>query len=314
MTIVNDMKKLTIIIILCTCQIGMAMAQSSRRNLYEGRPMPDWIESPPIAHNSSYYFKVFDARDVDMEKARNQAIKKAFQQAMNFVSTAVNSADVYKAIEEGKNLDVISETYSIPIYVTCEFQKQRPDKVWVYWILCQIAVRGNVVPLFNTHFSECNTHDLWDEKKKQVENDLEKERKRVDGTALAASFFIPGAGQMYKGKGGVGAGILLGEMALVGGGVTCYFFGKKQLNVMRGVNVEYDAFRSAQQLYNTMRIVSYSCYGAAAALYIFNLCNAYMIAPSDRKFPQLTYNAAFIPVNEFTAPTYAMGASVQIKF
>lgn len=309
------MKKNVLAVILCMCWHFYAEAQDIKPR-YEGRPIPDWaLGQTPEPYDNTYYYKVIECDGNDMESARNKAIKQAFQQAMSFVSTSVKSDDVYKAIDSGRGLNVISETFSIPIYFTCEFSRKMPhDGKWHYWILCQIAVRGNVTPNFNTHYIDCNTHDLWDERKEQAAKDVLKERKKVDGAALAASFFIPGAGQMYKGRGGVGTGILLGEIALVGGGVTCYFFGKKQLDVMRGVNVEFEAFRSAQQLYNTMRIASYSCYGAAAALYIFNLCNAYMITPSSRKFPQLSYNAAFIPVNEFTAPTYALGASVQIKF
>lgn len=161
----------------------------------------------------------------------------------------------------------------------------------------------------------------YKKKKDDAEKDLQKRMNQINGTALAASFFVPGAGQMYKGEYGKGTGILISEVALVGGGVTCYFLGKKQLEIMQGRTVEYTAFNAAQKNYNTMRIISYSCYGAAAALYIFNLCHAYLMPPSDdHKVQQrlgiegISFCPSLLPINEFSSPSYAMGAGVQIKF
>lgn len=309
------MQKLIYITITIILNSIVCYSQKASSFKYEGRPMPDWIIGEiPEPHNTSYYYKVFEGVDAEMEKARNQAIKMAFQQAMAFVSTSVNSSDVYNALEKGSSLNVISETFSIPIYFTCEFSKKLNDGKIHYWILCQIAVRGNVVPQFNTHFTDCNTHDVWEDKKKESEEKKRQYQKKINATALAASFFIPGAGQMYKGEGGKGAGILIGELVLVGGGVGTYFVGKKQLDIMRDKTVEYDAFYSAQKTYNTMRIISYSCYGAAAALHIFNICHAYLMSPNPKKFPQLTYNATIIPINEYTTPMYAMGVGMAIKF
>ncbi len=160
------------------------------------------------------------------------------------------------------------------------------------------------------------------EKNKNDEEEQKKEKKKhVDGVALAASFFVPGAGQMYKGEGGKGSGILLGELALVGGGVTCYFLGKKQLEIMQGRTVDYAAFNTARKNYETIRIVSYACYGAAAALYIFNLCHAYLMHPSEKEKVKkrlgvdgLVFYPAVLPINEYSHSSYAMGASIQIKF
>ena len=143
------------------------------------------------------------------------------------------------------------------------------------------------------------------EKNKNDEEEQKKEKKKhVDGVALAASFFVPGAGQMYKGEGGKGSGILLGELALVGGGVTCYFLGN-----------------TARKNYETIRIVSYACYGPAAALYIFNLCHAYLMHPSEKEKVKkrlgvdgLVFYPAVLPINEYSHSSYAMGASIQIKF
>lgn len=163
--------------------------------------------------------------------------------------------------------------------------------------------------------------ESYEQKKNEVKEQKKEKKRQIDGVALAASFFVPGAGQMYKGEGGKGAGILISEVALVGGGVTCYFLGKKQLEIMQGRTVEYTDFNTAKQNYNTMRIVSYTCYGAAAALYVFNLCHAYLMHPSEKEkvkkrlgVPEVAFYPAVLPINEFTNPSYAMGAGLQIKF
>ena len=309
------MQRLIYIIVAILLNSTICYSQNVSSFRFEGRPMPDWvIGEVPEPHNTSYYFKVFEGVDNEIESARNKAIKMAFQQALAFVSTSVNSSDVYNAVSQGSSLNVISETFSIPIYFTCEFSKKLKDGKIHYWILCQIAVRGNVVPQFNVHFTECNTHDVWDEKKKESEKAMQQYQKKINAMALTASIFIPGAGQMYKGEGGKGAGILISELALVGGGIGTYFIGKKQINIMQNKAVEYDAFCSAQRTYNTMRIISYSCYGAAAALHIFNICHAYLMSPNPKKFRDITYSPTIIPLNEHTTPTYALGLGMTINF
>lgn len=296
-------------------------AQMTRKPTFR----PDWTFKAPAPENSTYIYVVEHGEGNTKREALNQAIGRVFQSTANRIGQFVSTDEINRAVQAGTDYQVIARNMNVPVNKVCEFAVQdTTDYSWTMYILCQVAKAGNISPQFETS-EECTKHQMYDQAmakwnaqvdsvKKAEEDSRAKEKRKINGTALAASFFVPGAGQMYKGRAGVGTGILLGELALVGGGVTCYFLGKKQLDVMRGINVEYNDFYSAQKMYNTMRITSYSCYGAAAALYVFNLVNAYMIAPSHRKFPQFTYNAAFIPVNEFSAPMYAMGASVQIKF
>lgn len=297
-----------IIVILVNSIVCYSQENSSK---YQGRPMPDWVMgATPEPHHDSYYYKVFEAENADREVARNQAIKQAFQQAMTFISVGVKTDEVFAALDRENNLNVISETFSIPIYFTCEFSKKTPDGTkWIYWILCQIAVRGNVVPQFDTHYTDCNVHEIWDKQKEQESKDLIKEKKKVDATALATSFFIPGSGQMIKRRYTEGSLTLLGELALVGGGVGTYFIGKKQLDIMNDRTVEYEAFHSARKTYNTMRIISYTCYGAAAALYIFNLYRAYTVTPRPKK--SYAFYPTLIQSDEYNL---AMGVGMTIKF
>lgn len=309
----NSMKKCTtILLILCLFRTFGACASNNRCNQYEGRPMPDWvIGATPEPHNNSYYYKVFEGAHSDREAARNQAVKKAFQQAMTFISVGVKADDVFAAIDrEGYNLNVISETFSIPIYFTCEFAKRTPDGTkWVYWILCQIAVRGNIIPQFDTHFSDCNTHNIWDKEKK----DCEKEIAKYNGRSLAASTFIPGMGQMLKKQGGSGTAFLLSELAVFGGGAACYYLGKQQTKKMNSFGISYDEYKSAANMKNIMNIAMYTCFGVGAAIHISNMVHAWYV--KDKNLPvHVTFVPAIIPINELSNPSYAMGAGVQITF
>ena len=309
-------KYTTILLVLCIFRTFGTYASNNPCDQYEGRPMPDWVMgATPEPHNSSYYYKVFEGANSDREVARNQAIKKAFQQAMTFISVGVRTDEVFAAIDkEGYDMNVISETFSIPIYFTCEFAKRTPDGTkWIYWILCQIAVRGNIVPQFNTHFSECNTHHIWDKEKEDCMKGITDAENKSNGRALAASTFIPGLGQMLKGQGGSGAAFLISELALFGGGTACYFLGAEQAKIMKAPGTSYSEYQNAKKMKNVYDIVMFSAFGVGAAVHIANMVHAWYV--KDKKAPvNFTFVPAIIPVNELSSPSYAVGAGVQIKF
>ena len=305
-------KTTTLFFLLCLLWTGNSYAQGNSSFKYEGRPMPDWVMgATPEPHNGTYYYKVFEGVHSDRETARNLAINKAFQQAMTFISTTVNSADVYKALEKGESLNVVSETFSIPIYFTCEFSKKTPDGTkWLYWVLCQIAVRGNITPMFDLHYADCNTHKIWD----QGIANIEKDEKKKNGRALAASTFIPGIGQMLKGQGGSGAAFLISEIVLFGGGTACYFLGQEQLKTMKSTGVSYDQYTQAKKMKNTYDIAMYTAFGVGAAVHIGNMIHAWFVKDKHLQATNITFVPAIIPINEYSTPSYAYGAGVQIKF
>ena len=299
----------------CFLFINKVYAQDDPCSRYDGRPMPDWIMgATPEPHDNSYYYKVFEAENSDREVARNMAINKAFQQAMTFVSTRVNSTEVFEAIQKGANLNVISETFSIPIYFTCEFAKKTPDgQKGIYWILCQIAIAGNVYPLFDTHFSDCNTHEIWDRQKEDCINGIHDAQIKSNARALVASTFIPGVGQMLKKQGGTGAAFLISEVVLFGGATTCYFLGQNQAKIMKSPGTSYTDYLAAKKSKQIYDIAMYTGFGLGAAVHIGNMIHAWCV--KDKSLSNnLTFVPAVIPINEYSTPTYAAGAGLQIKF
>lgn len=307
------MKKCILITISLLAMV-LCYAQSDPCSKYEGRPMPDWIMgATPEPLNHTYYYKVFEGASEDREEARNMAIKKAFQQAMTFLSVGVSTEDIFAEIDRGGSINVISESFSIPIYFTCEFSKKTPDgQKWVYWMLCQIAVRGNIVPQFDTHFSDCNAHDIWDKQKEDCQKERKIAQKSENTKALFASMFIPGAGQMMKKQGGKGAAFLISELVLFGGSTACYFLGQDQIKIMKSTESSYDDYKNAKKLKNTYDIAMYVGFGVGAAVHITNMVHAYVA--KDKRNQSLTFAPAIIPANEYTRPTYAYGVGLQYKF
>lgn len=100
----------------------------------------------------------------------------------------------------------------------------------------------------------------------------------TNGKALAYSL-IPGAGLMQKGRTGEGLTYLLGDVVLVGGGVGMLAYANKQQNIMNDRNSSYEQYDTAKNNYKTAKVVSYCCFGAAAALYVINLVRSYVAEP-----------------------------------
>ena len=153
--------------------------------------------------------------------------------------------------------------------------------------------------------------------KKQQEEDAKRAQKREilksNGRSLVASLFIPGMGQMLKKQGGSGAAFLVTELVLAGGGTACYFLGQEQVKTMKSIGSTYESYQQAKKLKNTYDIAMYTAFGVCGAVHIANMVHAWVV--KDKKLlDYYTFVPALIPMNEYSTPSYALGAGVQIKF
>ena len=257
--------------------------------------LPDWTRKTPQSHSYQIDFEVgIGVGDTyhDAEKKAYLDIMKKFIDRCGFI---VAPDDIIKAVYDGKSYKVGDmDLNKPPLRPVCRAQEILPDKKFRVYLLYQVPRDGSII----------NPQQYYEEF-----NDCDKISQFSNGKALAASFFIPGSGQMIKRCYTEGSLTLLGELVLVGGGVGTYFIGKKQLDIMNERTVEYEAFNSAQKKYNTMRIISYTCYGVAAALYIFNLYRAYTIAPKPKR--SYAFYPTIIQSDEYNL---AMGVGMSIKF
>lgn len=290
------------VLVLLAFPFGEVKADDTRR--------PDWTYETPVPNEENrrtfdYYVGIGYGGTQD--EARNKANADALKKAVARIGVQVSSADLYQAEHSGDYLKILTSQFEIPIkYLPYEYCEQSGDMYKVY-VLCQAGINANITPKFE-HYTPTYHHADAEE------GDAAKVLQKVNGKAIAASAFIPGLGQMLKGKGGAGAGILISEVALVGGGTVCYFLGQKQSDIMKGRDTSYEAYTNAKNTKNTMDIAMYSCYGAAAAIYIFNLCHAYLCKPTEKGLQRLSYYPVIIPANELTTPNYAYGIGIQYKF
>lgn len=251
---------------------------------------PGWIYSKPMPTNNSYLYVVESAMGTTEIEARNQAFARVFQSTAMRLGQPINSDEINRAVQSGKDFNVISAQYNIPINKVCEYTEKQSGGYRVY-ILCQAARAGNIVVDFDYDFNGC--YDV---------------RQYNNSTALLKSVFVPGLGQMGKRHVTEGVITLLGEVALLGGGIGSYMMARNQINIMKNANTSYADYVSARATYNTCKTVNIVCYSAAAAVYAFNLYRAYSLRP--RYGDSFAFNPTLMPTDN----SLALGLSLTYKF
>jgi len=252
------------IFLLAIFTAGIGMAQ-----------VPSWTKTLPKAGNSTYIYCCEYAIGNSENEARGQAIARVLQTTAYRLGQPVESSKVFESVQRETDVEVISKQFNVPMNKVCEHADKLPNGTYRIYVLCQVAVAGNVAPQWDA-FSGCT--DV-----RQYRNDI----------ALVKSLFIPGLGQMGKRHYGEGALTLTGELLLAGAGTYCYFGARSELDKMRNGNLDYNGFVMARKRYDTYRISSYVVWGTAAALYIFNLCRAYTLVPKYKD--NLAVYPAIIP-------------------
>lgn len=309
------MKKLILLLVLGSFALAAA-AQMTRKPVFR----PDYtFDKLPTPGNATYLYVKEQGEGKTKREALNQAIGRVFQSTANRIGQIVSTDEINRALQDGTDYDVIARNMKVPVNKVCEFAVQdTTDYTWTMYILCQVAKAGNITPEFET-CEECTKHEIFDQAlarwNQQQEDAKKKARKEVNkrnATALVASTFIPGMGQMLKKQGGKGAAFLLSEVVLFGGGTACYFLAQDQAKIMKAPGTSYDAYKEAKNNKNIWDIAMYSCFGVGAAVHIGNMVHAWCV--EDRKKPAaITFAPAIISTNEYSQPSYAMGAGVQIK-
>lgn len=255
--------------------------------------LPDWTKNKPTTSDYHMDYEVGIGVGNNYSEAEKNAYLDIMKKLISRCSLSVSTSEIMQAVNDGKLFTTINKDLNLPpIREVCSQTEILPDKKIRVYLLYQVPRDGSII----------NPQQYYEEFK-----DCNKISQFSNGKALAASFFIPGAGQMIKRRYAEGTFTLLGELVLVGGGVGTYFIGQKQLDIMKDKKVTYETFTSAQSTYKTMRIVSYSCYGVAAALYIFNLYRAYTATPRPKR--AFTFYPALIPADNSTM-SYGVGMAV----
>lgn len=155
----------------------------------------------------------------------------------------------------------------------------------------------------------------WDEKLKAYDDAKVKGKKdnknKANSRALISSI-VPGLGLMNKGYTAEGVGYLLGDIALVGGGVGMILYANKQKSIMEDRTTDYDSYNQARSAYNSARTTSYICFGCAGVVYVINLVRAYTAVP--KRGSKLDYGFITMPVNTYEGMQPGVGLALTYNF
>ncbi len=243
--------KYKIIVILMFLMVGIFDCHAKRE--------PSWMKEMPLPANNTYIYVRESGEGKTIDEALNRALVRVFQNTANRLGKAFNETDVYESLRKGTNYVLVSQQCGIPINKVDQYEVNLKNGSYWVCVLCQVASMRDVVP-------------VWDKG--------ERARNVTDGASLAKSI-IPGLGQMGKGYTGEGVITLLGEVALVGGGIGCYMAAQKQLDIINSTNLSSEDFLAAHDKYNSLRTTSYVIWGAATVLYVFNFVRAYTLEPKS---------------------------------
>lgn len=123
-------------------------------------------------------------------------------------------------------------------------------------------------------------------------------------------YIVPGLGEIEFGRKVEGGAIIAGEALLLGGGVISSVAAKKQLEIMRDVDVSLEDFMNAKSKYGTLRTVNVVCYVGAAALYGFHLYRVYHLSKEARNKRHASLTPTIMSIDE----SMALGLSININF
>ena len=276
------MKKI-VIFVFVTLLAGATFAQNRQQI------RPDWLLKKPEAGNPTYEYVVEHGMGLTEKDALDEAINRVHQYYTRRLGQKIEST------QEGVTLQ--NETYTIPFKKVCEYTEKEKDGTFIVYVLCQVAVRGDMAPIFD-EFYLCNSIG-------EYKNFMHK--KNV--SAMVASVFVPGVGQMVKRHYGSGVLTLLGEVVFVGGAVSSYFIAQNQLSIMNDYNVSIGDFNSAKKNYGICRITNLACLSAAGALYVYSL-----IRTGTMQYKMKNDHLSFIPALIPTEQGLASGVYLTVKF
>lgn len=249
----------------------------------EAKREPAWMKELPKPGNETYIYVRESGEGATVNVAMAQAMVRVFQHTANRLGQPFDARKVSDALISGTDYQVISKQYNVPVNRVGVYTIQLDNgKYWVY-VLCQVAAMGNVEPVWESVGRTAATENL---------------------IAVAKSAVLPGLGQIGKEHAVEGILTMVGEAALVGGGIACYKSAQTQLGIMRAEGTSAVDFSAATDKYYSLQNASYFIWGMAGALYIFNIVRAITVHP---KTPyELSFEPSIVSSPYVVAPTVGL--------
>lgn len=275
------------VLLLYICLIGfVSFAQTNK---------PLWVTTgtTPKPENDTYLYKIGIGMGETKSLAKNNALVdilvKAASQVVGITSSVkINTEDVLNSLQNGMSFEAICDEYTIPINIISEYSEKSGNE-FNYYLLGQVPK---------------STLKGWsfDEGKGSHKIDHSEDWK-----AFRMSF-LPGLGHIYKNHKALGYTIMVSDIALVCGGIGCYFAAQTYSDIMDDPTATASEKRDAESTYNMLNSASIVCYSAAAVLYIVNLWTAYTI--SDNRNTRVSFHPVISPNNK----DIALGIGASFKF
>lgn len=248
----------------------VAYSQNKSDNL-----KPQWLHKLPKPSNFTFSYKSVEAHSISLEEAREKAVNELFtdegiKSGVAIISNHTSKEHVSQVWDNGKLTEKITTDLETNTYANSSEIKMYASLIDEYW--SQDA--SGVYQLTRLYAkSELEQKPLYDK--------IELTTKYYSDPATWGLCFIPGAAQMHKGsylKGGI---IIGGTVAIAAGAIVCNSLRDK--NIVK-INQSHSA--DVRKYYNdkanncvTARNV---CLGTLAALYIYNIVDAF-VAPGARR-------------------------------
>ena len=116
-------------------------------------PAPRWVNHKPSAQNETYRYVIESAVANSEDIARNKAMGLVLQQTIMSLGLPFNSTQVEKAISTG-SVESMTAEFKIPINRVCTYREKLKNGGVRVYVLCQVAVAGNIQVQF-TEFTQC---------------------------------------------------------------------------------------------------------------------------------------------------------------
>ena len=114
---------------------------------------PRWLSHLPKANNDTYYYVKASATATSEEVAYNKALGLVLQQSIMSLGLPFNSKQVEAAIKTG-NLESKLAEWKIPVKPVCRYRQGLENGGVRVYVLCQVAVAGNILVQFS-EFRHC---------------------------------------------------------------------------------------------------------------------------------------------------------------
>lgn len=248
------------------------------------RLKPTWIKNQPKPSNGTFTYVLQHDWAATVDEARKKCLNdliigsgmESGMVVVTDINTTLESAMVW---ENDKLVEKDADSFVANSTMKGKEHQLAVKNVAEYWER-------------DKYTGQIHLYSLYEKSIKGVDPVFDEVRltNKYGGGAVARSI-IPGWGQIYKGSTGKGIAFMCGVAATAAGGCVFLsqyngYYSRYQSERSRDVKIADSYLKLAQNA----QVGCYVCFGACAALYIYNLIDAAVAPGASRIVPIITTN------------------------